>query len=357
MESNADSGEITNNISLPFRETKTKIIYNIILAFLVLSIAVFISIFIFYFNQFLAENNYFRIHINNNSLQSIVFAIIILLLFILLPALLLIEFFPLLLATLVSYKRTGYFPFALESIIELQFLAILDILIIVHRIGPFSTNNLALLIPVLLALEYKIIKKPLISGWSFIETSRNIVFDNSDIIYKQSQNIAEFEDGYSLRPIFDNLKESLSDIEDKNEITLLLHNFTKFFLINGDLIAFDFEDQKIKLFLRTTFLDRRDILKVRSQLKKLIAVVKKDDLTCITIDLESLEINLRLNPFDYKRLENRTYAKVTEYILRQFKVAISEFKDKNYLKSYEALNPQIQKYGSKIKARKIKMIT
>ena len=355
MELFVETKELPDNAFGPLRETKTKIIYYIILISLVVSSIVLIYLMIISLNSSLSPNFNYIMNETSFDFISVSGLIYIILYFSLIASLILLEISPVVLFTSISYKRTGYIYFALESIYELLLLIGMDLLaVVLPRIGSFLGIILFLiiiiLIPILIIEKNKVIKKPLISD----RLAFRLVYDTADIIQKQAQNIAEFEDGYSLRPIFDNLKESLSDIEDKNEITLLLHNFTKFLLINGDLIALDFEDKKIKLYLRTTFFAGKHFFKFRSRLKKLMQVIKKDNLTCVTIDLESLDISIRLNSLDYERLENATYLKLGEHVLQQLKIAISEFKEKNYSKSYEALNPKITGYRSRNKPNKKK---
>ena len=355
MELFVETKELPDNAFGPLRETKTKIIYYIILISLVVSSIVLIYLMIISLNSSLSPNFNYIMNETSFDFISVSGLIYIILYFSLIASLILLEISPVVLFTSISYKRTGYIYFALESIYELLLLIGMDLLaVVLPRIGSFLGIILFLiiiiLIPILIIEKNKVIKKPLISD----RLAFRLVYDTADIIQKQAQNIAEFEDAYSLRPIFDNMKESLSDIEDKNEITLLLHNFTKFLLINGDLIALDFEDKKIKLYLRTTFFAGKYFFKFRSRLKKLMQVIKKDNLTCVTIDLESLDISIRLNSLDYERLENATYLKLGEHVLQQFKIAISEFKEKNYSKSYEALNPKITGYRSRNKPNKKK---
>ena len=106
--------------------------------------------------------------------------------------------------------------------------------------------------------------------------------------------IDKFEDGYSSRPVFDNISDVFNLIT-KESIKSILQEFALFLSINGDLIGYDTNDHKITLYLRTKFISKIQIFSFLKFFKNINQLIKKEGLTSITIDLDSLDMNFKIN--------------------------------------------------------------
>ena len=138
--------------------------------------------------------------------------------------------------TAVSYKRTKKIRNLYESLIENQKLIfpLLAIFLYAYYNQELFFEILFLL---LISLEYKFVKKPLIYGlknqtWPFATNN-----DTGDIVSHQSVFINNFEDGYSSRPVTENIKDILSNAPNSN-INKNLEDFGNFLSLNGDHFNF-----------------------------------------------------------------------------------------------------------------------
>ena len=253
---------------------------------------------------------------------------------------------PLTIVTYVSYRRTSYRGFLYESTITAQFLLIPVLAIILNVIGQIYLSFLTWILIFVIKFEYKFVKKPLIWGNKFFGYEKNVFSDGTDIISKQSLYINEFRDGYSTRPMFINIKEILDKKSNEQEITTELENYANLLGSKGDIIGFTTNEMLMKLYLRTTLIQTMKVYLIKSQFKKAIQIIKKDDLTSITINFKEGEMNLYLNREDYEFLGDLTYQKLSRRILEQFKISLREFFNYNYENALKAINPPIDNLSS-----------
>ena len=267
----------------------------------------------------------------------------------------------LIIITLTSFRRTNYSGYLYETLIETQILVapVIGVLLVALEMY-FNQTSFSFIFVIgyflLVTVEYKLIKKPLIWGASYFywPLSTDIINqDSSDIIMKQALFINDFDDGYSQRPVFESLKDIFSENKTKKEIQLLLEKFARFMALNGDLIGYDSNEHKIIYYLRSTFIQKTQIFNIFVLYKKFKQILKKQNLTCITVDLDTMEANFKLNREDYNVLGEITYHKLNARVLSQFKVAVNEYDHQNYLQSYESLNPQFTNRKSFILQNKL----
>ena len=151
--------------------------------------------------------------------------------------------------------------------------------------------------------------------------------------------IDEFKDGYSKRPVF----IDISDIKEINSDELMfktnLEQYAKFLASNGDLIAYSRDETTVKLHLRSTLIQSMKIFKIISQFKKTLQIIKKKDLTTISINFKENEMSFHLNKEDYELLGNLTYEKISLRVLEQFKTSIKEYLAGNYDIALATVNP------------------
>ena len=168
--------------------------------------------------------------------------------------------------------------------------------------------------------------------------------------------VYDFQDGYSMRPIFDTLTDIFDCSYDKKEFTSIFSSFSRFIAINGDLISFDIHEHMVKLYIRTSIIQKTSLLNFFLQFKYLKNIIRKEDLTCISFDLDTMEISFKLNHIDYKKLDNVTFNKLGYQIINRFKAGIKEFLDQNYETVYEAINPKENAKSFMIYHKKIRSI-
>ena len=241
--------------------------------------------------------------------------------------------------TLLTYWRTRYSGFALESLIDIE-----DFVAVVIWIFTliFYTNNFFLILvisTIILSLQFFFLEKPL--AWN--NKAYSVESFRSDVLLKQSKFINHFEDGYSPRPVFEDLSEIFNEKKDQTDLLDELEKYAKFLSKKGDLIGFSIHEKKISLYLRTTFLQRSEITKVSLFLRKFIQVVRKRNLSVITMDVNTKEMSIKLNKLDYNVLDNRTYHLLAERILNQFKTSLIEFLKGDIFVSYQKIDPMIKK--------------
>ena len=242
--------------------------------------------------------------------------------------------------TSISYKRTKYIGFLYESLIEIQILIFPLLAIFLYA---YYNQDLffELLFLLLISLEYKFVKKPLIYGLKYQTWPFDTNNDSRDIVSHQSVFINNFEDGYSSRPVTENIKDILSNAPNSN-IKKNLEDFANFLAINGDLINYSIDDKKLRMYLRTRFIQKTQIFNPILMIKKFNQFINKEELTSVIIDLESVEISFKLNKYDYGIMNNISYYQLSERILQQFKKSIKNFLAEKYQDSYEEVNPDVK---------------
>ncbi len=248
--------------------------------------------------------------------------------------------------TLLTYKRTTYTGFMYEGLFGSLLLFSILMFILLYNGQQLSLFVLifASITLMILPLGSKFIKKPLIHS-----SYQNINLDeSSDIVVKQSLFINEFKDGFTTRPVFKDIKEIINKIGNDSSIKEKIEKFAQFLSINGDLIGYDIADNKLKMYLRTTLIQRFDFEDPLILFKKIKQIIKKENLTSVNLDLNTWEMNFKLNKHDYDLYNNISYYKLSERILEQFSNAITEFLNENYMKSYEIINPYSELENIKI---------
>lgn len=241
------------------------------------------------------------------------------------------------LTTFITYKRTKYIGFFYEGLFgSILLVGVFLLIFLLHGQQSYVLLiQLACLSFILLPLISKLISKPLIHN-----SYQNInLEETSDIVVKQSLFINEFEDGYTTRQVFKDIREFIDKQGDFALIRNKVEKFAQFLSINGDLIGYDKNDNKLTMYLRTTLIQMFDLEDPFVLFKKIRQIIKKENLTSVTLDLNTWEMNFRLNKYDYDLYGNISYFQLSERILEQFSSALAEFIQDNYVKSYEIINP------------------
>ena len=242
-------------------------------------------------------------------------------------------------STFYAFKRTHYKGFLWESLNEFELLLSGTLLIAI-----FTFQIEVIFLPLSLFCFFILpvyirnhLKKPLILK-SF---SSNFEKDNLGIIMKQSLYVSEFADGYSSRPVFDNIAEFIKNFGDENLLRKKVQEYAHYLAQNGDLIGLDLVDNKLIMYLRTNLYQFLHIENPLTTIKKLKIFINKRNLTSIAINLTDWEISFRLNEYDYKILGNITYHQFSERILEQFANSLNEFVKGNIEESQNIINPPI----------------
>ena len=247
-------------------------------------------------------------------------------------------FIAFIISTFIAFKRTHYKGFLWESLNETEFLlsGILLFSSFIFKIIIYAPLLLFCfaIIPVYVRNH---LNKPLILK-SF---SSNYERDDLGIIMKQSLYVNEFADGYSSRPVFDNITEFIKNFGDENLLRKKIQEYARFLAQNGDLIAIDHLDNKLVMYLRTNMFQYIHFENPLTTIKKLRMFVNKENLTAISINLNDWEISFKLNEYDYKLLGNITYHQFSERILQQFTSSLNEFVKGNNAESERIINPPI----------------
>ena len=242
--------------------------------------------------------------------------------------------------TYITYKRTHYKGFLAETIflIENFSITILTFFIAFSQIGGIFLPLCGAFYVFVLPWQFKKLKKPLIHDSFKKIDSKN----NPDILVKQSLYINSFKDGYSSRPLFENASIIADVSENKEQLIKQLEAFAKFLCLQGDLIGYDITDNILQMYLRTTLIQKFRLFDFYAMFKRVRQIIKKDKLTAVSLNLNTLEMSFRLNKYDYEIYGNITYLELSERIIKQFIDAIREFRKENYDKAYEIINPPLQ---------------
>ena len=259
-----------------------------------------------------------------------------------------IIYFPitaLIIVTYVSYRRTHYKGFLIESLVEMQTLIALFFIITLlnfQKGGIFLPIIILISFIVIPTIGHSYINRPLIFE-SFKDTKN---LSKSDIIVKQSLFVNEFQNGYTSRPVFEDLSKIISEVGDVEILKKKIKEFVFSLASHGDLLGYDFTENKIILYLRTTLIQRLELRDPFKLFKKMNQILKKKNLTMITIDTNNWEINFKLNKYDYDIYDNITYKNLSERVLSQFITSITEYVKGNFIESYESINPTRKKEKS-----------
>ena len=322
--------DIKSSNSRTYNAIQVILIFLILSPFIAIFSGIFLAIFLSMFNIYFSFQSYFLYFETTVGISAILIGLYYF-----------FFLFIFIIITFVSYRRTNFRGYLYESLIELQFVLAPGIIFILY---VFVIQNIFLpfVIIFLISFEYKLIKKPLIYGSTYYYrflNQRSINSESADIVTSQSVYVNDFKDGYSSRPVIENIKDILPS-EINTDLEVSLKQFANFLAINGDLIGYEIVDNKLKMFLRTRFIQKTQIFNPRTTVRKAKQLLKKENLTAIIIDFNNLEMSFKLNKYDYDYLDNLTYYQLSERILKQFKVGIKEFLNENFVDSYEEINPE-----------------
>lgn len=241
-----------------------------------------------------------------------------------------------------AYRRTKYTGYVYEGF-ELLGLNILILVILVLIIFFPDWTPLIFLADFLLIFGYPFIRKPLIWNSTYHRTFSDFrTSQKSDIILRQSMYINDYQDGYSTRPIFLDCSDLIEKIGNYKEVERKSVKFAEFLGLNGDLIGYKYDanSKKLSLFPRTSFVKQGDALNLVGLYRKIKHIVNNENITTMTFDFTSKEMNLKLNKSDYEGLDDITYYQFVQRMLQQFKLSLEKFVDGKYLDSYEAVMPE-----------------
>ncbi|WP_455143262.1 hypothetical protein [Candidatus Hodarchaeum mangrovi] len=157
------------------------------------------------------------------------------------------------------------------------------------------------------------------------------------IITQHSLSIEEENDGYSQRPFFLNFSEIIQFCPTLKHFKEKIKDYASFLTERSELVGWDSEKDVIKLYPRV-LIGKPDlglgITYLWSILKKMI---RKVELTYVSINYDKKEISLRINKDDYNLLHDVTFHLLGQSILNQFKLSIIEFLNNNPEKAYSIL--------------------
>ena len=246
----------------------------------------------------------------------------------------------LIIITLLSYKRTNYSGFIYETIVDLEVILVCTLFIYALLYLKDYFLIIGISSAFLVRFSYFFLEKPL--AWTKSSYSNTIDF-KSDILFKQSLEINDFQDGFSSRPLFEDLSLDFNENNQESNDIRFLVNYAHFLSQKGDLLAYEIKENKLLLFLRTSFLRRSELTQITLFYKKVFQVIRKKNLSIVTIDLNINQINIKLNKLDYDTLDNVTYTLFAQRMLKQFKQSLKEYLKGNYAESYNVIDPIIEK--------------
>ena len=242
--------------------------------------------------------------------------------------------------TIIIYKRTKYRSFLIEGISHL-FTGIVIVIAFVIMFKIQSFMSYAPLVIILPNFTYILIKKPLIWDNYYNRNNPYNYRTKEDIIFRQSTFINQFQDGYTSRPYFLSFSEVFTNLGSTDIIERKLLNYAKFLSVNGDLIGYNKDKNKINFYLRTALIQKIDILNPITLFNKILHIILANNVSTISFDLESKEISFKLSKSDYSRLNDITYHQFVKRILKQIKIGFEKFCEGKFIDSYEEIMPPV----------------
>ena len=246
-------------------------------------------------------------------------------------------------AIIVIYKRTRYSGYIFEGMGFMLFT--LDIIFLALSAIYYLWFFFYLVFEIIFTIQYSYLRKPLIWQDQYQRKYINVYSTKSDIIFRQSLYIDDYQDGFSQRPFFVDFSELGKEVTNIEETSL---SFAKFLALNGDLIDYEYHENKLSLYLRTSYLQRGDFFNPLGFYKKIKKILHKKNLTCLVIDFNTHEMNFKLSKDDYKGLNEVTFNQLVSRVLNQFRIALKNYNDGKFLESYEDVFPDVIKTRSLI---------
>jgi len=157
------------------------------------------------------------------------------------------------------------------------------------------------------------------------------------ILTQHSLSIEEEEDGYSQRPFFLKFSEIIQFCPTLEEFKEKIKDYASFLTERSELVGWDFENNVIKLFPRV-LIGKLDLgLGITYLWGILIKMIRKVELTYVSINYDIKEISLRINRDDYNLLHEVTFHLLGQSLLIKFKQSIIEFLNNDPEKAYSIL--------------------
>lgn len=228
---------------------------------------------------------------------------------------------------LITFSRTYYTGYIKELLILLQEIIMILLIFYFSLIEPNILYFVVLLFTFssITALGYSLLKKPLF--WDRFSLEKQLMYNDqkTDIILNQARHISEHEDGYSARPIVVDFSDIISQINDEKLVIEKTIDLGTFLAERGYLIGYDYKNNQVKMFLRTSLLQKSDLLRPILFFKRYLNVVKKKDLTVVIFDFHAKELYFKLNRNDYLLLDNITYHSLGNRLLKNFKTSLKYY--------------------------------
>ena len=106
----------------------------------------------------------------------------------------------------------------------------------------------------------------------------------------------------------------MDKLTDERTIKKQSLRFAKFLAINGDLIGYSYTDNKLNLYLRTSYIKKSEVAYPISFYKKIRNILANKEITTVIFDFSTKEMNFILNKTDYIGLDDITYHKFVEFL-------------------------------------------
>lgn len=243
---------------------------------------------------------------------------------------------------LVVYFRTKYHSYLIEFLVFLVSILIPIIGLFFIPIGPNVVIYIFIMLLIMSAgplVGQKLVSKPII----IYNLKYQSNYSKTDILLKKTVNLQEFEDGFSLRPIFIPISHLDFGFESLSDFRLRIRDYARFLLKHGELLNYKEDDQIINFYLRTSIsTSGRWFFNAWYYFKKFRAIYKNEDLTTITIlfkQKRNPELSMKVIDDNYNKLQDVTYHLLVEGILKDFKYSMIAFFNSDYSQALFKMNP------------------
>jgi hypothetical protein len=166
---------------------------------------------------------------------------------------------------------------------------------------------------------------------------------SSTLIEEQAKKVREFNDGFSERPVFINFKNQRGIFESKLEFQSVMKKYIKFLSKNGELINYVDKEDTFVIYPRFLVLNMISFWNFIENYKTLLKILRKKNISSISIQWPELEMSISINRDEYKKLDNKTYFVLCQTIATNIENSILLFKSGKYEDSFEIISPSFTK--------------
>ncbi|MHA2247935.1 MAG: hypothetical protein ACXADY_23515 [Candidatus Hodarchaeales archaeon] len=268
--------------------------------------------------------------INESPIRNLIYSFVIAAVF--LTWVNFIPFLGILISIVIRTRSKNYFNQLLPNI---GFLFIITVVALINFIeiredpATFLFIGLLLVIIILESIFLRLVveearnnTKPLFI-WTFFQDP--FITFLSTFLTHQALVISEEENGYSQRPFFTSFSEILQLCSSQEKFHAKLKEYAIFLTEKSELIGWDCKNTAITLYPRVLIGNPDLGLGIRYLWDILVKVLRKRDLTYISINYISGEISLSISRQDYALLNNVTFHRLGLSLLERFKKSIITF--------------------------------